>query len=162
MPYSAFVDYFQISILFGMILCREFDQAIQALYMKDYLRVPNELDFHNINELHHHVHGVDGMLGSLDCSCTWKNCPKAWAGSYQGKEYNPSIILEGISDYHMFFGMHLMDTQVPSMTKQHLTCLKNASWMVHLMKKSHHLVLCHSPLQVCNLAKCSPLLMGFT
>ncbi|KAL7482563.1 hypothetical protein ACHAW6_008245 [Cyclotella cf. meneghiniana] len=31
------------------------------------------MDLHNINQLHHHVHGVDGMLGSLDCSHTiWK------------------------------------------------------------------------------------------
>ena len=103
-PYSAFVDYFQISIQFGMKLCREFDRAIQALYMKEYLRVPDEVDLRNINELHRHVHGVDGMLGYLDCSHTiWKNCPKAWAGSYQGKEINPSIVLEGISDHHMFF-----------------------------------------------------------
>ncbi|KAL7461506.1 hypothetical protein ACHAXS_001925, partial [Conticribra weissflogii] len=44
------------------------------------------------------------MLGSLDCTHTiWKNCPKAWAGSYKGKENSPSIVLEGISDYHMFF-----------------------------------------------------------
>ncbi|KAL7481288.1 hypothetical protein ACHAW6_006973 [Cyclotella cf. meneghiniana] len=42
------------------------------------------------------------MMGSLDCSRTiWKSCPKAWAGSYQGKENDPSIMLEGI--YHMFF-----------------------------------------------------------
>ncbi len=55
-------------------------------------------------KLHCEVHGVDGMLGSLDSACTiWKNCPKAWAGSYKGKENSPSIVLEGISDYHMFF-----------------------------------------------------------
>ncbi|KAL7473996.1 hypothetical protein ACHAW6_000425 [Cyclotella cf. meneghiniana] len=54
------------------------------------------------------------FLTTMNCiamSMEWmKNCPKAWAGSYQGKENNPSIVLEGISDYHMFFGMHLMDT----------------------------------------------------
>ncbi|KAL7474115.1 hypothetical protein ACHAW6_000108, partial [Cyclotella cf. meneghiniana] len=72
--------------------------------MKEYLQVPNEVDLHNINQLHCHVHGVDNMLGSLNCSHTiWKNCPKAWAGSYQGKEKKPSIVLEGISDYHMYF-----------------------------------------------------------
>ncbi len=93
-PYSAFVDYFQISIQFGMRLSREFDSAIQVLYMKEYLPVPDKVDLFNINQLHHHVHGVDGMLGSLDCSHTiWKNCPKAWAGSYQGKENNLSIVL---------------------------------------------------------------------
>ena len=95
-----------------MKLCREFDRAIQALYMKDYLHVPDEEDLRNINKLHRHVPRVEGMLGSLDCSHTiWKNFPKAWAGSYQGKENNPSIVLEGISDYHMFFGMLLMTTQ---------------------------------------------------
>ena len=120
------------------MLWREFDCAIQALYMKDYLRVPDKVDLHNINELHRHVRGVDIMSGSLDCSHTiWKKCSKAWAGSYQGKEINPSIVLEDISYYHMFFGMHLMDIQVPSMTKQYLTChhFKNVFWMVHLKKK---------------------------
>ncbi|KAL7475092.1 hypothetical protein ACHAW6_001021, partial [Cyclotella cf. meneghiniana] len=44
------------------------------------------------------------MLGSLDSSHTiWKNCPKAWTGSYQGRENNPDIVLEGILDYHLFF-----------------------------------------------------------
>jgi hypothetical protein len=33
----------------------------------------------------------------------WKNCPKAWAGSYTGKPGTPSILLEGVVDYHMFF-----------------------------------------------------------
>ena len=103
-PYSTFIDYFQISNQFGMKLCREFDSAIRALYMREYLRVPDKTDLQNINKLHRDVHGVDGMLGSLDCSHTiWKNCPKAWAGSYQGKENSPSIVLKGISDYHMFF-----------------------------------------------------------
>ncbi|KAL7485682.1 hypothetical protein ACHAW6_011270 [Cyclotella cf. meneghiniana] len=35
-PYSTFVDNSQISIQFGMKFSREFDFAIQALYMKDY------------------------------------------------------------------------------------------------------------------------------
>jgi hypothetical protein len=44
------------------------------------------------------------MIGSLDCSHTyWKNCPKAWQGSYNGKEKMPSIVLEAISEYHLFF-----------------------------------------------------------
>ena len=33
-PYSAFVDYFRISIQFGMTLCRKFYHGIKALYMK--------------------------------------------------------------------------------------------------------------------------------
>ena len=103
-PYSAFVDYFQISIQFGMKLCCEFDNAVKTIYMREFLRVPDDVDLRNIEKLHLNVHGVHGMLGSLDCSHTkWKNCPKAWAGSYQGKENSPSVVLEGISDYHMFF-----------------------------------------------------------
>ncbi len=102
-PYSAFIDYFQISNQIGMKLCREFDSSIHALYMCEHLRVPDKIDLQNINKLHRDDHGIDGMLGSLDCSHTiWKNCPKAWAGSHQGKENSPSIVLEGISDYHMF------------------------------------------------------------
>jgi hypothetical protein len=33
----------------------------------------------------------------------WKNCPVAWQGSYQGKEGKPTIVLEAISDYHLWF-----------------------------------------------------------
>ncbi len=102
--YSAFVDYFQILVQFGMKLCREFDQAIKTIYLREYLRVPNDVDLKRIKKLHCEVHGVDGMLRSLDCTHTiWKNCPKAWAGTYKGKENSPSIVLEGISDYNMFF-----------------------------------------------------------
>jgi hypothetical protein len=44
------------------------------------------------------------MFGSLDCMHTyWKNCPKAWQGSFSGKEKQPTIILESISDYYTWF-----------------------------------------------------------
>ena len=44
------------------------------------------------------------MIGSLDCSHTWwKNCPVAWQGSFKGKEKKPSIVLEAMCDYHMYF-----------------------------------------------------------
>ena len=44
------------------------------------------------------------MFGSLDCChCLWKNCPKAWARSFKGKEKKPTIVLEAINDYNLFF-----------------------------------------------------------
>lgn len=33
----------------------------------------------------------------------WKNCPKAWQGSFKGKENKPTIVMEAICDYHLFF-----------------------------------------------------------
>jgi Plant transposon protein len=70
----------------------------------EYLRVPDGNDLKNICALHKEVHGVNGMIGSLDCSHTyWKNCPKAWQGSFQGKEGKPTVVLEAMCDYNMFF-----------------------------------------------------------
>ena len=44
------------------------------------------------------------MVGSLDCMHTyWKNCPVAWQGSYKGQKNKPSIVLEAMSDHHLFF-----------------------------------------------------------
>jgi hypothetical protein len=43
------------------------------------------------------------MIGSLDCThMFWKNCPKAWQGSFKGKESKPSIVMESIADYFLF------------------------------------------------------------
>jgi hypothetical protein len=71
--------------------------------MKEFLRLPTATDLKNIVKLHKAVHSVDGIIGSLDCTHTfWKNCPKAWQGSYKGKESKPSIIMESIADYFLF------------------------------------------------------------
>ena len=101
----CFIDYFQMSIEYARSCCFEFDKTIKALYMMEYLRLPTATDIKAITKLHKAVHKVPGMAGSLDCSHTyWKNCPKAWQGSYHnGKEKHPSIVLEAVSDYHMFF-----------------------------------------------------------
>ena len=81
-----------------------FDVAINTIYMEEYLRKPTVSDLRAILQLHRQVHKVDGMLGSIDCShTTWKNCPTAWQGSYKGKEKKPSIVMEAICDYHLWF-----------------------------------------------------------
>jgi hypothetical protein len=83
--------------------CLEFDAAIINIYKKEFLRLPTAADLQSIDRLHKFVHGVSGMLGSLDCTHTyWKNCPKAWHGSYVGKEGQPSIVMEAVSDHHLY------------------------------------------------------------
>ena len=103
-PPHTFTDYFQMSKAMAKKCCRKFDEVVKAVYTKEYLRLPTPTDVKNITKLHKAVHGVDGMFGSLDCMHTyWKNCPVAWQGSFQGKEKKPSIVLEAISDYHLWF-----------------------------------------------------------
>jgi hypothetical protein len=103
-PAHTFMDYFQMSRTFCKTCCKEFDKAMKLTYMDEYCRLPTAADLKSITNLHKAIHGVDGIVGSLDCTHTyWKNCPKAWQGSYQGKEKRPSIVLEAMADYHLFF-----------------------------------------------------------
>ena len=100
----CFMDYFQMSKSLARDCCLNFDIAMRTIYQQEYLRLPTANDMKRITTLHRIAHGVDGMFGSLDCSHTfWKNCPKAWQGSYKGKEDAPSIVLEGLCDYHLWF-----------------------------------------------------------
>lgn len=103
-PSHTFCDYFQMSWPLARECCYQFDKAINSIYTAEYLRKPTAADIKGIVKLHRCVHKVDGMLGSIDCSHTnWKNCPVAWQGSYSGKEKKPTIVLEAICDYHLWF-----------------------------------------------------------
>ena len=102
----AFSDYFQMSAALASKCCEEFAIMMRQVYGEEYLRIPDENDIKNITQLHHEVHGVRGMFGSLDCMHTrWKNCPKAWQQSYQsGKESGgPTVVLEALGDHHLWF-----------------------------------------------------------
>lgn len=103
-PSHCFRDYFEMSETIARTCCVEFNKTIKALYASEYLRHPSPDDVRSLSKLHKSVHGFDGMFGSLDCMHTrWKNCPKGWQGSYQGKSKRPTIVLEAICDYHMWF-----------------------------------------------------------
>ena len=103
-PPHCFCDYFQMSSTMARECCIMFDKTIRDLYQVEYLRYPTANDLVSITKLHKAVHQFDGMLGSLDCMHTyWKNCPVAWQGSYRGKEKRPTIVLEAMADYHMWF-----------------------------------------------------------
>jgi hypothetical protein len=100
----TFCDYFQMSITQCGVCCREFNKTIPLLFSSIFNRVPTAADLKAINELHNRVHGVEGMLGSLDCMHTyWKNCPVAWQQSFKGKQSGPTIVLEAVADYHLWF-----------------------------------------------------------
>jgi hypothetical protein len=60
-------------------------------------------DAKRVEELHAIVHGVRGMIGSLDCShIVWGNCPIAHHGQYQGKEGKPTVVVEAMVDYSLY------------------------------------------------------------
>jgi len=100
----CFTDYFQMSETFARQCCKKFEEVILEIYQEEYLRVPTQEDLQSISKLHKEVHGIEGMFGSLDCMHTfWKNCPYGWQGQYKGKEDHPSVVLEAISDYHLWF-----------------------------------------------------------
>jgi hypothetical protein len=100
----AFSDYFQMSRQYARDCCKHFARIVTLLYTKEFLRVPTKDDLKNIAKPHEKVHGTAGLLGSLDCTHThWKNCPKGWQGRYKGKENKPTIVMEAMSDYNLFF-----------------------------------------------------------
>ena len=103
----TFTDYFQMSEGLAARCCDEFAAIIKCIYENEYLRTPDATDLRSILQLHNQRHGVNGMFGSLDCMHTeWKNCPKAWQGSFQTKKESgrgPTVVLEALCDYNMWF-----------------------------------------------------------
>jgi hypothetical protein len=102
----AFSDYFQTSKTLASKCCEEFANMMRYIYSDEFLRIPDVNNLKSITRLHHKVHGVRGMFGSLDCMHTrWKNCSKAWQQSFKsGKESGgPTVVLEALSDYHLWF-----------------------------------------------------------
>ena len=89
---------------------KEFCKTIIDVFGETYVRAPNEEDLLRILKTNS-ARGFPGMLGSIDCMhWNWKNCPKAWAGQYKGKEEGPTVVLEAIASYdlwiwHAYFGM---------------------------------------------------------
>ena len=101
---TAFYDVFEISDTMARKCCEEFDKMMRQLYQEEYLRLPTEEDLASIIKLHKSTHQRDGMFGSLDCMhFAWNKCPKAWQGSYKGAKGKPTVVLEAICDYHLWF-----------------------------------------------------------
>jgi len=68
-----------------------------------YLSSMTLADSKRIESYHHKVHGIRGMIGSLDGSrVTWGNCPKAYRGHYVGKEGKSTIVVEALADHSLY------------------------------------------------------------
>jgi Plant transposon protein/Ulp1 protease family, C-terminal catalytic domain len=106
---TAFIDHFSMSWSFGKECCTRFNEKFEEMFEEEFLRLPTATDLRRIVALHKHQHGVDGMLGSLDCMHTkWKKCPVAWQAGFKGSKQksgtsNATIVLEALADYHLWF-----------------------------------------------------------
>eukprot|EP00294_Goniomonas_avonlea_P008603 CAMPEP_0114549320 /NCGR_PEP_ID=MMETSP0114-20121206/5464_1 /TAXON_ID=31324 /ORGANISM="Goniomonas sp, Strain m" /LENGTH=437 /DNA_ID=CAMNT_0001733993 /DNA_START=24 /DNA_END=1337 /DNA_ORIENTATION=+ len=89
---------------------RKFCVAVLQVFGPEFLRGPNEEELCVLLE-ENASRGFPGCIGSLDCShWDWKNCPKAWAGQFQGKSNTSTVVLEAVADkklrfWHAFFGV---------------------------------------------------------
>ncbi|XP_022023382.1 protein ALP1-like [Helianthus annuus] len=55
-------------------------------------------------DVHEHVHGFPGMIGSIDCMhWKWEQCPTAWRGTHtRGDISKPSLILQAVASYDLW------------------------------------------------------------
>lgn len=102
-------EYMKMSEVTALEALKHFCKAIIAVFGDTYLRQPNNEDLARLLE-EGERRGFPGMLGSLDCMhWTWKNCPAAWKGQYQGRSKEPTLILEAVASkdlwiWHSSFG----------------------------------------------------------
>ncbi|XP_047942686.1 uncharacterized protein LOC125189454 [Salvia hispanica] len=88
-------------------------KCVRAAFTDDFLKKPTTADCQFLLQLHEQLHGLPGMLGSVDCMhWQWKNCPVALRGSYTSghKDTHSTVILEAVADYwlwiwHAYFGV---------------------------------------------------------
>ena len=81
---------------------KRFCQAVVELFGERYLRSPNANDVASLIQICE-KRGFPRMLGSVDCMHrTWKNCPTAWVGQYNGRSGSPTIILEAVAHYDLW------------------------------------------------------------
>lgn len=88
---------------------KRFCKSVINIYEDTALRSPTEADLNRLLDEGNRKR-LPGCIGSLDCMhWSWKNCPSAWKGMFQGKEKEASVVLETICDqsrrfWHFNFG----------------------------------------------------------
>jgi len=101
---NAFRDYFQIGESTAMKCVKVFiKEMCSSTFWQKFLGVMTPADARKVESLHKKVHGVHGMIGSLDCShFVWGKCPTAHQGQFQGKEGRPTLVVEAMVDYNLY------------------------------------------------------------
>jgi Plant transposon protein len=104
---TAFRDYHQMATNTFTEGLKAFFRALKAdkALNGEYMRYPSRRDVKRVTGLHDDVHGVPGMLGSLDClHVYWKNCPVAWQGQFKNGRYKySSVVVEAMVDHNLWF-----------------------------------------------------------
>ena len=103
--FSAFQAYYQMGESTARLCVSKLTRGIvECPAITDiYLRSPSKIDAKRIVKLHKDIHGLHGMLGSLDVTKVhWANCPVALKGQFEGKEGYPTIGLEAVADYNLW------------------------------------------------------------
>jgi hypothetical protein len=112
---DAVDEYCRLSESTAMEAMRRFVLAIRACFESRYLRQPTHEDIvrqMDINE----KRGFPGMFASIDCMhWSWKNCPVAWAGQFQDKDKERSIVLEAVADQSLWIWHPFLACQDPTM-----------------------------------------------
>ena len=106
---SAFQDYLQMSVTTARLCLLKFCQIVSTdeSLLCVFARAMTRPDARRVSAIHEEIHGIAGMLGSLDCMHVfWKNCPVAWQGSQTGKAGKPTIVLEAFADHNLWFWHH--------------------------------------------------------
>jgi hypothetical protein len=104
---NALQDYFQMGESTAMKCVKIFiKEMCNSSFWKKYFNVMTPADANRVEEYRREVHGVHGMIGSLDCShFVWGNCPVAHHRQFQGKEGKPTLVVEAMAD-HTFYVWH--------------------------------------------------------
>ena len=113
MAYGSSADSLDENLRMGestiLLSLERFAAGVIRQFGEEYLRYPTAEDIKRILT-------VNAARGPLECwvlDCMhweWKNCPKAWAGMYQGRYKKPTIVLEAVATqdlriWHAFLGM---------------------------------------------------------
>ncbi|XP_048501295.1 uncharacterized protein LOC125497681 [Beta vulgaris subsp. vulgaris] len=102
-------DYLRISASLARDSLQHFVEGVVSHFGDEYLRRPTEIDLNRLL-FAAEQRGFLGMMGCIDCMhWRWKVCPTQFKGMYSGRPGKPTLILEAIASYdlwfwHAFFG----------------------------------------------------------